>query len=723
MDDCGVAPCEHGTCTNSEIGESFTCTCDEGWRDSQCDFDVNECYTGKHDCHIDGRCVNTIGGFYCRCSSGYEGDGYATTHVHDDSTATSMFMERRCENDAGETVTCQYVPQNTTEKNLHMLPVLMPGYTFIGYYLNTIHAKRDHIHAWEINGTNAVGCVDLNDCDPMRDGLNEPDNPCYTDPNAQGVSRGTCEDLGQNSFQCNCLVGWNPTVEGGGCEKDLDECTLKTHKCTPEWASCTNTQGSYTCACNDGYYTLSGIATDCLECVNCKGKAGYKIKIGCNVVAEDADPDAAEPPRLEEVCEDVDECNNEVADGQTFANNCDPDHGICTNTEGSFTCQCEAEWFSTSIGVEGVGCSPCTTCKDGEYMASECTPTADRVCKLDVPDGVFLVQNSIKGDVECLRFMQDGSEYPRLDAWTGGNAEFCGIDPNPPVASDPTRKSCEYWTDDLTADDDAYKWCQILAIYKESSAVFKFTHIQDFKYMIQSVGSESGKWDCLQISDERPYPSLLGNCPESADPPCLKDRDEGNPLCNLPTDGAEPLEKWMATSAVNWEVVPLDARDFSPATKYMIKNRGRASKNEQNTYLCLFFQAETGGVGGYNTNPSRASLVFSGSTDARWGHKSTNAEYCGVDPNIDGKVDGKAALLANEQAVWHLVDLCALARAATEAGADPALSLSGCKGVNLAEESEEELETELESSADVIEPVGTEEVANGDGSDTPDEEA
>jgi hypothetical protein len=32
-------------------------------------------------------------------------------------------------------------------------------------------------------------------------------------------------------------------------------------------------------------------------------------------------------------------------------------------------------------------------------MAAECTPLTDRVCKLDVPTGMYLMQNPIKGDV------------------------------------------------------------------------------------------------------------------------------------------------------------------------------------------------------------------------------------------------------------------------------------------------------------------------------------
>ena len=37
--------------------------------------DVDECATGKHNCHMHGACTNTIGSFGCRCIEGFEGDG------------------------------------------------------------------------------------------------------------------------------------------------------------------------------------------------------------------------------------------------------------------------------------------------------------------------------------------------------------------------------------------------------------------------------------------------------------------------------------------------------------------------------------------------------------------------------------------------------------------------------------------------------------------------
>ena len=37
--------------------------------------DINECDTDTHNCHLDGKCINTDGSFRCACKVGYSGNG------------------------------------------------------------------------------------------------------------------------------------------------------------------------------------------------------------------------------------------------------------------------------------------------------------------------------------------------------------------------------------------------------------------------------------------------------------------------------------------------------------------------------------------------------------------------------------------------------------------------------------------------------------------------
>ena len=49
---------------------------------------------------------------------------------------------------------------------------------------------------------------------------------------------------------------------------DIDECTTGTHDCdpTPFEANCSNTVGSFTCACNTGYTGDGKTCTGLLKC-------------------------------------------------------------------------------------------------------------------------------------------------------------------------------------------------------------------------------------------------------------------------------------------------------------------------------------------------------------------------------------------------------------------------------------------------------------------------
>jgi hypothetical protein len=233
----------HGACTDNGL-LSFVCDCDEGWTDTRCDRDVNECYTGAHDCHPDAKCMNTPGTFWCRCLSGWTGDGYTCIDLDD------------CDPDPCD-------PEHGTCTDI---------------------------------GQNKYDCA----CEEGFCGFNCDENcsECKTVEGEPYVchEKANCADT-FGSFTCTCRNDWwgdghescKPcTVCGTGyvqdkkeppcglvdltC-RDVDECGDMLHDCDRH-ADCHNTDGSFTCECRiEEGWTGEGVVSRCERCRACP--AGY----------------------------------------------------------------------------------------------------------------------------------------------------------------------------------------------------------------------------------------------------------------------------------------------------------------------------------------------------------------------------------------------------------------------------------------------------------------
>ncbi len=175
-----------------------------------------------------------------------------------------------------------------------------------------------------------TSCVDINEC--------TTGTPC--DSNA------TCTNT-PGSFTCACNAGYSGT--GTACSDD-DECMAGTDDCDAN-ATCTNTPGNFTCACNMGYSGDGNTCTDANECMdgsdNCDANATCTNTTGgftcaCNTGYSGDGT----------MCSDADEC-------MAGTDNCDA-NATCTNTVGSFTCACNGGYRG-----DGVTCADVDECASG----------------------------------------------------------------------------------------------------------------------------------------------------------------------------------------------------------------------------------------------------------------------------------------------------------------------------------------------------------------------
>ncbi len=198
------------------------------------------------------------------------------------------------------------------------------------------------------NANNNDGCTNLCLTAACGDGFRQPGETCDTTELAPGA---TCPD----GFTGTPLCNNDPANPGGndtctldaipdGCT-DADECALGTDTCDdPPAATCTNTEGSFTCACNPGFTGNGFVCTDVDECLD--GTAGCDANATCTNTEGSFDCDCNEGFEGNGVtCTDIDEC----LDG---SDNCDV-NATCTNTVPGFDCDC-----NDGFTGNGVTCTP-----------------------------------------------------------------------------------------------------------------------------------------------------------------------------------------------------------------------------------------------------------------------------------------------------------------------------------------------------------------------------
>lgn len=288
-----------GICDALQAGYSAACCPGGGYWDGSicaegCDSGIDNCDSDPDACQSQASAPF----FSCGCPVGYEGTGVGASGCTDIP---------ECDSDPCGVGACTELPVGTTAE----------GYSCacpVGY------------RAPPLGGT----CVNIDECNDAP-----PESAPYD--GYQACLPGACTEGAPGSFwTCSCPASHElfNRVSDGREICDLNECLQPSLSRCDANATCTNTIGSNTCACNEGY--------------------------------RDRDPAAV----AGRVCDDIDEC----AEGLDA---CDP-NADCMNLDGSYMCTCRSGWVGS-----GFTCADENECATG---AGGCALHEDCVNNIGAPN-------------------------------------------------------------------------------------------------------------------------------------------------------------------------------------------------------------------------------------------------------------------------------------------------------------------------------------------------
>jgi hypothetical protein len=211
-------------------------------------------------------------------------------------------------------------------------------------------------------------------CVPCRDGFAGFDGDCVDVDECASLApcgvgaaiAGGCTNT-EGSYACACRDGFTAPATGGTCG-DVDECAPPAAPCGGLGA-CMNTTGAYTCACDAGY-TFDGVR--CIDVDECATLApcgvGAAIADGCTNTAGSyacTCRDGFTAPATGGTCGDVDECAPPAAPCGGI--------GACMNTTGSYTCACDPGYASDGVRCVDVDeCATLAPCGVGAQAVGGC---------------------------------------------------------------------------------------------------------------------------------------------------------------------------------------------------------------------------------------------------------------------------------------------------------------------------------------------------------------
>uniref|UniRef100_A0A6Q2X482 Notch receptor 2 n=1 Tax=Esox lucius TaxID=8010 RepID=A0A6Q2X482_ESOLU len=314
---CASHPCEMGgVCQPTSDYTSYTCRCPNGWQDP--------CLNG-------GSCVDQVGGFFCDCRPGFQGerceaevDECASKPCWNGAVCRDYVNSFVCECQPGfDGMHCEHnIPECTERwvtKDFICAVIMLKCFKSCIYSSISVLVDMSVLLYW-----NVFRCIEVKSISIL----------C--------LNNGTCVD-DINTFSCRCRPGFNGTF----CQYEQNECDSQPCK---NGGTCTD-ETTWSCRCLDGWTGLYCDVPD-MSCRDYAARKGIGVENVCKNSGRCVNVGKAHQCQCQlgytgSYCEEtVDEClSNPCQNGAT-----------CIDYQGTYECTCKA-------GFQGVNC---------EYDVNEC---------------------------------------------------------------------------------------------------------------------------------------------------------------------------------------------------------------------------------------------------------------------------------------------------------------------------------------------------------------
>ena len=358
---------------NLEVGATFA--------------DMDECAAGTHACGSNATCENTVGSYRCPCDGGYkQGAGGTDTNpmcedideCAPENIGSSCEANQICENRVGADPVCTTCENGGTRSGTNTCDC-------VNDWGGDTCETPERVCA---NGgtrddtTNTCTCVN----DWGGDTCEDPERECNS---------GTRDDT---TNTCDCA---GTGFEGTTCEDDIDECQRETDNCH-DVAGCTDTEGSFSCECPNGYSGNGVLQSD--GGTGCTPDPNNECSPNpCGANTECRDPNPVATNTGDYVCSCGDGFSGTTTTGSpatcTDINECETgtascgDEEKCVNTPGSFECaglpkvRMIAPAGELFEAAPGTGCNIWKwtgSCEDVDATEDDCTPDGEGMVTVGV---------------------------------------------------------------------------------------------------------------------------------------------------------------------------------------------------------------------------------------------------------------------------------------------------------------------------------------------------